>query len=162
MVFTARLQSDSLAGPCVTCLQVHWNSRLVHVLPTFTDLIVTHAQTTKRFMFAPPVYDIIQYTNVTNETRFINKTRWFNKTHNITIYINKTRWTNKTRFINKTRWFNKTYTIERIIWVNKHTNQSHYPTVISEKLENTTHKSGKRFDYMGFLPRDWFYGRMFL
>ena len=67
------------------------------------------------FMFAPQVYDIIQYTNVKNETRFINKTRWFNKT----------------------------YTIERIIWVNKHTNQSHYPTVISEKFENTTHTFGK-------------------
>jgi len=102
------------------------------------------------FMFAPQVYNIIQYTNVTNETRFIDKTRWINKTHNITIYTNRTRWTNKThnvtRFVNKTTWSNNTYTIENVIWVNKTrwinkpTNQS---TVITEKLENTTTTYGK-------------------
>ena len=79
------------------------------------------------FMFAPQVYNIIQYTNVTNETRFIDKTRWINKTHNITIYTNRTRWTNKThnvtRFVNKTRWINKTHNItiytNRTRWTNK-------------------------------------------
>ena len=88
-------------------------------------------------MFAPQVYDIIQYTNVKNETRFINKTRWFNKTHNITIYINKTRWTNQTRFINKTRWFNKTHNITIYINKTRWTNQTRF--INKTRWFNKTH-----------------------
>jgi len=116
-----------------------------------------------KWMWAPEVYNIIPYINVTNETRIINKTRlinkthiiysnktrWINKTHNITIFNNKTRWINKTHNItilnNKTRWINKTQVIydnitlytNKTRWVNKTHNVTLY--INQTRWINMTH-----------------------
>ena len=104
-----------------------------------------------KWMWAPEVYNIIPYINVTNETRIINKTqviydnitlytnktRWINKTQviydNITIYTNSTRWTNKTHnitiYTNKTRWTNKTHNITIYMNKTRWTNKTHNVTL---------------------------------
>ena len=112
-----------------------------------------------KWMWAPEVYNIIPYINVTNETRIINKTRlinkthiiysnktrWINKTHNVTLYINQTRWINKTHNItilnNKTRWINKTHNVTLYINQTRWINMTHNVTLYINQTRwiNMTH-----------------------